>query len=492
MTRNSFAAVDLGAASGRVVIGTFGPEGFTLDEVHRFENNPITIDGVLCWNVESLFEETLRGLSLALIRTHERGSKLNGIAVDSWGVDYGLVDNTNTLIAPVRHYRGADESIPASAGEDVSASEAYGHTGISALAINTCFQLIRDVRLGLLEGGVNALLTPDLWTAWLTGVQGAERTIASTTGLLDWATHDWARDLMRRWDIPLTVMPHIVETGSSAGYTLDHVTQRIGATEPIPVYRAPAHDTASAFAAVTDVKSHAAIISCGTWALVGCVNDAPVLSAEAESMGFTNEVAADGSTLLVRNLSGTWLLEECLRAWIGESGEINSRSEDPRTDLRTELCIASEAESEQILGTINCGDPELIGVGDMPSRILTLYHRTYGNSELIRPQLTRPQIVRLILESLAQSFAETVSQTREITGRDFNEVIMIGGGSRIEQLVSLTERATGMPITVSHQEATSIGNICTQAVSSGLFNSMEQARDATNFFQGRNSHDSTR
>jgi rhamnulokinase len=338
---------------------------------------------------------------------------------------------------------------------------------------------------------VTALLTPDLWTAWLTGEQGAERTIASTTGLLNWETHDWAWDLMRRWGIPSTVVPNIVETGSLAGYTLDHLTLEIGATEPIAVYRAPAHDTASAFAAVTDVTSHAAVISCGTWALVGCVNDEPVLTAEAESMGFTNETAADGSTLLVRNLSGTWLLEECLRAWTQESGELNSHHED----LRRELCEASEAESQQIVGTINCGDPELIGVGDMPTRILSLYHRTYGQSDSIQSdsiqsELTRPQIVKLILESLAHSFAETVLQTQEITGREFNQVIMIGGGSRIEQLVSLAERAIGMPITVSHQEATSIGNICTQAVSSGLFDNMKQAREATQIFQ-RNSHDST-
>jgi rhamnulokinase len=483
MTGNSFAAVDLGAASGRVVIGTFGPEGFTFDEVHRFVNNPITIDGVfdgvLCWNVEYLFEETLRGLSLALNRAHERGSTLTGIAVDSWGVDYGLVDNTNVLLAPVRHYRGADESMPARAADTVSASEAYGITGISALAINTCFQLMRDTQLGLLGEGVTALLTPDLWTAWLTGVQGAERTIASTTGLLNWETHDWAWDLMRRWGIPSSVMPNIVETGSLAGYTLDHLTLEIGATAPIAVYRAPAHDTASAFAAVTDVTSQAAIISCGTWALVGCVNDEPVLTAEAENMGFTNETAADGSALLVRNLSGTWLLEECLRAWTQESGELNSHHED----LRKELCEASEAESQQIVGTIDCGDPELIGVGDMPSRILALYHRTHGQSDSI--QLTRPQIVRLILVSLADSFAETVSQTQQITGREFNQVIMIGGGSRIEQLVKLAEQAIGMPITVSHQEATSIGNICTQAVSSGLFDNMKQAREATHTLQNR-------
>ncbi len=482
MTGKSFAAIDLGAASGRVLVGTFGPEGFTLDEVHRFANTPITVDGVLCWDVEFLFEETLRGLALALRQAHERESELNGIAVDSWGVDYGLVDSATALLAPVRHYRGADESFVPLAGKAVPASEAYAGTGVAQLAINTCFQLIRDAQSGLLREGVTALLTPDLWTAWLTGVHGAERTIASTTGLLDWASGDWTWDFMARWGIPLNVMPNIVETGSLAGYTLNHVNQRIGAKHAIPVYRAPAHDTASAFAAVTDIASQAAVISCGTWALVGCLNDVPVLTGEAERNGFSNEVAADGSALLVRNLSGTWLLEECLRDWAKESG-VDSSS---LADLRGQLCVASEAESGQIAGTIDCGAQDLIGAGDMPARILAMYQRTHGHAEL-----TRPQMVRLILESLAYSFAETISKAQEITGRDLNRVIMIGGGSRIEQLVTLTERATGLPITVSHQEATSIGNICSQAVSSGLFGTMKQARTVANNLEKGNQHDPT-
>lgn len=479
MIKNSFAAVDLGATSGRVVLGTFGPDGFALEEVRRFANAPITVDGVLCWNVDYLFEETLTALTLAQSFAKQWGSTLAGVSVDSWGVDYGLVDDSTTLIAPVRHYRAAENSIVEFANELVPASEVYARTGITQLAINTCFQLIRDARQGLLQPGITALLIPDLWTAWLTGVRGAERTIASTTGLLDWETQDWAKDLMERWGIPGKVLESIVESGSRAGGTLPAITKRIGALNPIPVYRAPAHDTASAFAAVTSVNSDAAVISCGTWALVGCLNATAVLTEFAEQAGFTNEVAADRSALLVRNLSGTWLLEECVRVWADED------SCDALT-LRTHLYRAAQNESVQVKGTIDCGAPELIGTRDMPKQIHEIYNRTYVDIEL-----NRPQIVRLILESLAESFARTIVQTREITGRALVEIVMIGGGSRIEQLVSLTERATGLPVRVSHQEASSVGNICMQAVSAGLFTTMQQARVAVHAYEKGNRDDST-
>ena len=485
MTKSSFAAVDLGATSGRVALGTFAPEGFTLDEVHRFANTPIIIDGVLCWDVEYLFDETLTGLARACTRATQCGSSLAGIAVDSWGVDYGIVDQTNSLVAPVRHYRAAEDSFVKLANEMVPSSEAYARTGITELPINTCFQFIRDARGGLLQPGMTALLTPDLWTAWLTGVRGAERTIASTTGLLDWTNHEWAVDLMERWGIPNTVVAKIVQTGSLAGPTLTTVTNRIGASNPIPVYRAPAHDTASAFAAVTSVSSDAAVVSCGTWALVGRMNATPVLTEDAEQAGFTNEVAADGSSLLIRNLSGTWLLEECLRIWsAADAGRNTSSKADTSTGtsrLRTHLLVAAENESARVQGTIDCGAPELIGTRNMPTEIVALYCRSHENTEL-----TRPQVVRLILESLAESFALTIARTKEITGIPLREIIMIGGGSRIEQLVALTEQATDLPVKLGHPEATSIGNICVQAVSAGVFDTMDQARAVTHARQKEN------
>lgn len=461
-----FAAVDLGASSGRVMLGCFGEDSFTLDEVHRFVNTPIDIDGVRCWDTKYLFDQSLIGLRMAVTAAQRRGGELNGIAVDSWGVDYGLVDTANRLVAPARHYRAAHESYVTRANELVSTMEAYQRSGIIELPMNTCFQLMRDADQGLLTAGVMALLTPDLWTAWLSGERGAEPTIASTTGLLDWSTGQWAFDLMDRWGIPTHVLPPVRETGSSAGVTLPDITARIGASDPVPVYRAPAHDTASAFAAVTSVDDQALVISIGTWALAGWLQTTPILTHEAAEQGFTNETAADGSALVIRNLSGTWLLEECLREWAAQDGE-----SDPSALRARLLHEAFEAESD-VAGTIDCGTPELISSADMPSDLTRLYRERF-DADLS----SRSQTVRLVLESLAESFALTARQARELGGRTPREIIMIGGGSQIADLVRITEQRSGLLVRVSHKEATSIGNICYQAVAAGRFEDVKSARD---------------
>ena len=464
---HSFAAVDLGATSGRVVVGTFDDDGFSLTEAHRFANDPIVVDGVRCWNHDLLFAETLTGLTKAVTIAENRRSPLRGIGVDSWGVDYGLVDASNSLVYPPRHYRTAQESVVHSATTFVPSSEAYARTGIIESPINTCFQLIRDADAGLLDGSRIALLTPDLWTAWLTGARAAERTIASTTGLVDWETGNWAEDLMDRYGIPRSAVPPIVETGSRAGQTLPAITQSIGAPEPIDVFRVGAHDTANAFAAVTDSTRDAIVISCGTWALAGRLHHEPILTAQAMAYGFTNEMAADRSALIVRNLSGTWLLDECLRQWAAQDGL------DDLTGLRADLLRKAANDDVSIAGAIDCGSPALVGTTDMPGEINRLYTQDTGG-----PSLDRVHMVALILESLAQSFADTIGQLEELTGVRPRQVVMIGGGSRIESLVERTGEVTGLPVVVSHQEATSIGSICIQAAAAGVFTDVPQARGA--------------
>jgi len=463
----SFIAVDLGAQSGRVVVGTFDDEGFSLDEAHRFANVPVIIDGTLCWDADALFEETLVGLRNAVGLIDARGSRPSGIAVDSWGVDYGLVDGSGDLVVPIRHYRANAHWTVDLASARVPRAEAYDRTGIIELSINTVFQLVRDNAIGLLDGHPTVLLTPDLWTFWLTGVRGAEMTIASTTGLLDRQSGGWADDLVSRWEIPRDVLPTLVPTGASAGTTTIAVTERIGAVSPIPVFRAPAHDTASAFAAVVSPGENSGVISCGTWALVGCCAPRPVLTADAMAAGFTNEVGAEESTVLIRNLSGTWLLEECLREWCAADGSTDTAG------LRDEL-LAEAAALPSAVVLIDPGDPELIERGDMPARIGALLRRLGGDGEPDRGVL-----VRLILDSLACSFATTVAAAGRLTGTDLERIHMIGGGSQIDLLVRLTEEASGLPVRVGQVEATSIGNVCVQAVAAGIFPDLSAARAAT-------------
>ena len=435
----------------------------------------MTIAGTLCWDTDDLFEQTLAGIARAIGQVAAQGGRVEGISVDAWGVDYGLIDAGGALVAPVRNYRASDPAIVAIANEQVSAAEAYARTGVIEMSINTCFQLMRDARAGLLAGSPTMLLTPDLWTYWLTGTIGAERTIASTTGLLDQQTGDWAHDLAERLGIPLVVLPALADAGSPAGVTLPAINERLRKHDPralshgpIPVFRGASHDTASAFAAVADPGDGIAVISCGTWALVGCITATPVLTGDAMEAGFTNEQGTGGSTLFVRNLSGTWLLEECLRAWV-ESDAGGQTVPGLRTAL---LSSAASAGGPALAGTIDPGDVSLIEAGDMPGRIADLYRRTCGDSH----ELGRVDLVRIILSSLANSFDSSIVEASRFTGQALTEVRMIGGGSQIQSLVSLTRRVTGLPVLTGPAEATSIGNLCIQAVASGVFETLGQAR----------------
>lgn len=468
MTADAWVAVDLGAQSGRVMLGVYTADGLDLTEVHRFANTPVRIDGIWCWDAERLFDDTLAGLAAAMRIANERGLRVQGIAVDSWGVDYGLIDAEGRLAAPVRHYRSATAEVMEAARSSAPADWAYARAGIVELPINTAFQLHRDASLRLLDGDVTALLIPDLWTFWLCGARGAERSIASTTGLLDRRTGRWCAELLDALAIPPRVLPALCDAGI-AGRTTPEITERIGAVEPVPVLRTLGHDTACAFASVADADDGRAVVSCGTWALVGCVTGQPVLTEEARALGFTNEIGADGATILIRNLSGTWLLEECLAEWQGATGE-------PIASLRDRL-LTQAAGLPSTESVIDVGSVELLEPGSMPARISALHERTLAGTG--SPAREPAEVVRLIIDSLAAAFADTVRVAARLTGRTLTELHMIGGGSGIALLVDRTAAATGLPVIVGHREATSMGNICVQAVASGMMPTVAAARQRT-------------
>ncbi len=274
------------------------------------------------------------------------------------------------------------------------------------------------------------------------------------------------------------MLPPLVDAGSPAGVTLPAINDRLGRYDPrtrshgpIPVIRGASHDTASAFAAVCDPGEGIAVIYCGTWVLVGCSTQAPVLSREAMRTGFTNEQGAGGSTIFIRYLSRTWLLEECLRAWVeGDPGAHTV------PELRAALLGAVSApDGPSLAGTIDPGDASLIEAGDMPRRIADLYRRTCGDSR----ELGRVDLMRLILSSLANSFDSSIVEASRFTGRSFTEIRMIGGGSQIQPVVTLTRQVTELPVLTGPAEATSIGNLCIQAVAAGVFATLRQARLAT-------------
>ncbi|MBF4514286.1 rhamnulokinase [Plantibacter sp. VKM Ac-2885] len=472
------AAVDLGASSGRVMLGRWADGRLELTEVHRFPNGPITQDGRLRWDAEHLFEETLVGLAEAVRIAAAAGGVLDGIGVDSWGVDIALVGvGTGTAFPTVPHHRGADADGPARAAVLVDAATAYAMTGVLEQTINTSYQLrsrAEELDARRADGDrPTVLLVPDLWVWLLTGVVGAERTIASTTQLLDQGTGDWAAELIRRWGLDGFDFPPVVAPGTVVDPTTPEVTARLGSSVPIPVHRVAEHDTASALAFARPDGAEL-LVSSGSWSLVGVCLPAPVLTEHARTAGFTNEAGVSGSSLLLRNLAGMWLLTECARAWSAEDGSA--------VDL-VELVSAATAEAETDEdvrpAVFDVADPRLLVPGDMPERIATLCRET-GQ----RPPSGRSDTVRSVVESLAVAYAETVRACEAITGVAIRSVRIVGGGSRNRLLCARTAARTGLPVTAGPAEASALGNLAVQLVAAGHAPSLDAV-----YRHGQDDHD---
>lgn len=479
--RASFlAAVDLGASSGRVMLGRWSADGLELTEVRRFANGPVETDGRLLWDVERLFDETMLGLAAAVRIAQAAGSTLSGIGIDSWGVDVGLVDvgledaggvDASSRLPRVHHHRGADEHGPAQAAAIVDRATAYAVTGVLEQRINTSYQLRSRVQEGVpaaVAGGMpTVLLVPDLWVHRLTGVRGAERTIASTTQLLDRRTGDWSTELIGRWGLAGLDFPPVVPPGTLAGPTTPEITARLGADAPIPVFRVAEHDTASALAFARPDGAEL-LVSSGSWSLAGVCVEAPVLTEAARLSGFTNEAGADGTSLLIRNLAGMWLLTECARSW----SEADGRTVDP-VSLVAEASEVSSADPASQPPVFDVGDARLLVPGDMPARIAELCVATGRLAPV-----DRIGTVLSIVESLAAAYAETALACEAITGTRLRSVRIVGGGSRNELLCRRTAELTGLPVTAGPAEASALGNLAVQLVAAGLTPSLADAYQA--------------
>jgi rhamnulokinase len=457
-----FSAVDLGASSGRVVAARVDDKGIQVIGVHRFNNGPVLEGGVLSWAVERLFEETVRGLAIVAEKAQAEGAVFAGIGVDSWGVDYGLLDVHGDLLTGVKHHRGADPNGPADAERVVSAVDVYGVTGIPAQTINTSYQLRSDVRAAAVRGGERVLLIPDLWVRFLTGMVGAERTIASTTQLFDPRTRDWSPVLIEAFGLGNFVFPPTVDSGTLAGHTTAEMTTRIGASQPVPVYRVAGHDTASALA-FAEPDGAELLISSGSWSLAGVCLTRPLLSEDARVAGFTNEAGVGGSTLLLRNLAGMWLLTECTRLW-AERGEA-----DPDIVPLVQRAASEPADPAPIF---DVADPRLLEPGDMPARIAALCSESGQDS----PSGVLGT-VRSVIESLAAAYAATALACERLTGVPLTSVRIVGGGSRNDLLCRRTAELTGLPVTAGPAEASALGNLAVQLVAAGEMASLTEVYD---------------
>lgn len=450
----AYLGVDLGATSGRVSLGTVTARRLDLHEVHRFPNSPSRVAAEWFWNVDELYAQTLQGLTEATRTAVGLGMIPVGIGVDAWGVDFGVVGPEGDLILAPRHYRSAAEQGRARISGRISETELFRRTGVQPMTINTVYQAAQRLNGTAVPAGASLLLVPDLLTYWLTGERAAERTIASTTGLVNACSGRWDTDIVARAGIELALLPPLRSSATVAGTISPAVRTRLGASTDVPVMYAGSHDTACAVAAIP-MKTGAAFISCGTWALAGVENDTPVLSDDALAAGFTNEAGVAGRTLVMRNLTGLWLLEQCLPRW-----------GNPRLpDLLAQAALAGRNLF------IDVGAADLIGSTDVPGDLARAC-RASGQPEPDAPG----EYVRCILLSLALAYRRTIRRAAELTGRNVSVVHLVGGGSRNALLCQLTADACGVPVLAGPAEASSLGNVGMQAVAAGELSSVEDLR----------------
>jgi rhamnulokinase len=456
------AAVDLGASSGRVMVGDVGVGTLELTEVHRFWNGPVQIQGTLHWDILHLYRETLIGLGKAAA-----GGPIDGIGIDSWAVDYGLLDHDGRLLGNPVHYRDSrTDGVMDEVLRTVPAEDLYAVTGLQQLPFNTIYQLVAEHSL---DRAHQLLLIPDLLAYWLTGIPGAEATNASTTQLYDVRTRTWSEALAHRVGIPTSLLPTLREPGQLIGPLLPEIAEETGLTplpattqaaptaddtsgasaevaggRRVPVIAVGSHDTASSVVAVPAADGeNFAYISSGTWSLAGLELPKPVLTEEAQRANFTNEGGVDGRTRFLKNVMGLWILQECLRVW--------------GTDDLVEL-LEEAAEVPAFGVLIDPDDPAFLAPGNMPARIDEFCARTGQDKPA-----TRAATVRCVLESLALAYRRTLRSAREIAGREIDVVHVIGGGSQNELLCQLTADACGVPVLAGPVEASALGNVLVQA-----------------------------
>ncbi|WP_030441012.1 rhamnulokinase [Actinoplanes subtropicus] len=424
---SSFAAVDLGASSGRVMVGRVGDGRVALEEVHRFANEPVRAGGTLHWDILSLYRGVLDGLAAA--------GPVDSIGIDSWAVDYGLLDASGALLGNPVHYRdGRTDGVPERVAGLVGDDRLYEVTGLQKLPFNTLYQLVASLGTPQYEAARQMVLIPDLLAYWLTGELGAEYTNASTTELVDVRTREWSLPLISSVGLRASLFPPIRQPG-----------QQIGLYRDISVVAVGSHDTASAVVGVPAANPDFAYISCGTWSLVGLELFEPVLTDASRLANFTNEGGVDGTIRFLRNVMGLWPLQECMREW-------------GLTDI-SELLRSAAAETA-LRYVVDLDRPVFLPPGDMRGRMVEAAGL---------PKDASPAVVtRCILDSLALAHARAVEQAQRLAGRSVEAVHIVGGGARNELLCQLTADACGLPVLAGPVEATALGNVLVQARAAGV------------------------
>ncbi len=457
MAARTVAAIDLGAESGRVILGRFDGTTLTLEEAHRFANRPIMMHAHRFWNILTLWDETLAGLRKA----RRLAGSLDSIGVDSWAVDYGLVDARGLLQGIPFQYRDQrTNGVMEQVWSRVPRAELYARTGIQFLPFNTLFQLYAHEQMqpGALARAHRLLMIPDLFHNWLCGSLLGERTNASTTQCWDPLAGAWAGDLLARLDLPSAMLPPVVEAGTPLGPVLKAWQGDLGSARVI----APAtHDTGSAIAAVPVTSTDGwGYISSGTWSLVGAELPRPLITPEALAANYTSEGGVFDTTRFLKNVMGLWLLQECQRQWAHEGRPM---------DYETLLTDVDGVPSFTAL--VDPDDPRFLAPANMPATLNTVL-REHGQAPLQAPAV----FARCIMESLVLRYREVFQQLGQLTGMPVTRIHVLGGGARNARLNQWLADALGIPVIAGPYEATAYGNALMQLVGLGELHTLAEAR----------------
>ena len=453
-----FLAFDLGASSGRAILGAVADGKMTLDEIHRFANGPMEKDGSLFWDIRILEQEIKAGLKKAVAT----GKNISGIAIDTWGVDYVLLKNDGNFARLPYHYRDSrTDKIVDEVYQLISRDELYKSTGIQEMQLNTIFQLYAHKKAHPqdLENS-RILLMPDALSWMLCGSVECEYCDASTSALLDAEKREWDQSIINRLGLPPELFPEIVQPCTQAGLLKKDICAELGC-DPIPVFHVGSHDTASAVASVPVTSGRNwAYISCGTWALLGTEEDAPILSPEAQKANFTNEGGLNGKIRFLTNIMGMWLIQECRRIW-QEEGKDYSYADIEK--------MASEAAPCRFI--IDPNYQKFFAPGDMPANIRD-FCRNSGQGEIPDDK----SVARCVIDSLVLCFKDKLRLLENLTGRKMEHLHIVGGGTKDQLLMQLSADGSGIPVVAGPVEATAIGNIAAQAMARGIITDLTEAR----------------
>lgn len=456
-----YIAVDLGASSGRIILGGLEDGRIFLEEIHRFENGPVKESGSLRWDFAKLFGDIKAGLGKAIRKTD---GKVVSIGVDSWGVDFGLINSNGNLIENPYHYRDSrTDGIMDKAFALMPKKEIYDSTGTQFMQLNTIFQLL-SLRLnqpGLLQKADKLIFMADLVSYHLCDEIFAEYTLASTSQLMDMRTGCWSKDVFDKMSLPMDVMPKVIVPGAMVGKLKDVIAKELGC-EPIPVIAVGSHDTASAVAAVpADDKDNWAYLSSGTWSLMGVETSETIINDRTLGYEFTNEGGVENTIRLLKNIMGLWLVQECRRIW-------NIQGDNLSFSDMTELADKAEPFS----GFINPNDDRFLVPCNMPAKI-----NEYLCESGQEPIGDRGQITRMILESLAFNYRRVIEMLQDITGRQIEILHIVGGGIKNHLLCQFAADATGKKVIAGPVEATAMGNIMMQAIAAGHIKTVAYGRE---------------